>query len=55
MVLTFKDGISEFHKLACSPAYRAGFNIQLFIWSEKGLFPEECAGKEEQGVFLGEV
>lgn len=54
MVLTFKNSISEFHKLVSSPTYRAGFHMQLFIWAERGLFLEECGGKEARGSLSGE-
>lgn len=55
MVLTFKDGISEFHKLVLSPTYRVGFHIQLCIWPEKGLFPENVQGRRSRSLSGGNV
>lgn len=53
VVLTFTNSISEFHQPASSPTYRVGFNMQLFICSEWGLFLEECGGKKERGRLSG--
>lgn len=55
MGLTFRISISEFQKLVSRSTYRVAFHIRLFIWSERGLLQEECAGKKERGRFLVEM